>query len=391
MCVLAYSDYSLAMVQLSKPSEVTVHLQHAPWFWSDGAISYALQYAVGQRAGHLFLSRDNCKSWTSVAFPSTLEANGWSLLANNGAVFMSSHGGVANGPSWGDVYVSDQWDSDFALSLRYNKRSDWGHDFAPFDGLQGLYVANVFEAPSASSSLVQTKITFDNGGRWRRLRAPDSSADCSGQRDCYLNLFGVSDTVFGRFYSWYGAIGLMVGTGNVGSTLSNDVRNTYITRDGGVNWFQLKNYSMSFEFGDRGALMVAASSAGETNTLLYSWNAGKQFVECQMTTLPFTVDNIIVSNSSSQDFWVHGTRSKKDGTKEGVIVFVDFSGLNERACTADDYENWSPDDGSGSQCLLGQRVTYRRRKPDAECYNPLAFDVVTRGARCPCTDDDYEW
>jgi len=388
-----YSDYNMFMVQLAKSDSRSVVLANTPFFWSDGKVAYALRNEVNKN-GHLYLSRDNGRTWGSVAFPASLEATGWSLVADDpaGAVFMSSHGGLAGegAPTWGDVYVSDQYDSDFSLALKNVRRSNWGHDFAPFDGLAGLYVANTYAAPSATNKDLQTKISFDMGGKWRRLRAPDASDECIGQRDCYLNLYGVGDSMFGRFYSWYDAIGLMIGVGNVGPALTYDIHNTYITRDGGVNWVQLKNYSTTYEFGDRGALLVAATIEAPTNTLLYSWDSGQRFVECQMTSLPFEVQNIIVSNSSSQDFWVHGVRKYANGTTEGVIVFVDFSGLNEAECTDDDYENWSPDDGSGAQCMLGQKITYRRRKPTAECYNPLAFDVMTRGPRCACTEEDYE-
>lgn len=32
-------------------------------------------------------------------------------------------------------------------------------------------------------------------------------------QECYLNLHGPTDTIMGRFYSWYDAVGLMIGTG----------------------------------------------------------------------------------------------------------------------------------------------------------------------------------
>ena len=79
---------------------------------------------------------------------------------------------------------------------------------------------------------------------------------------------------FGSFYSPVNAIGILIGTGNVGNYLSNrkDEINTYLSRDAGLTWFEViysKNiYLFSFkvmkgshiyEIGDHGGLIVMAS------------------------------------------------------------------------------------------------------------------------------------
>ena len=49
-------------------------------------------------------------------------------------------------------------------------------------------------------------------------------------------------------------------TGNVGyhlATRSDDI-NTYLSRDGGRNWFEVKKGSHIYEIGDHGALIVMA-------------------------------------------------------------------------------------------------------------------------------------
>lgn len=50
----------------------------------------------------------------------------------------------------------------------------------------------------------------------------------------------------------------MLGTGNVGSHLSNRASeiNTYMSRDGGLNWFEVVNGSHIYELGDHGSLLL---------------------------------------------------------------------------------------------------------------------------------------
>lgn len=47
-------------------------------------------------------------------------------------------------------------------------------------------------------------------------------------------------------------------TGNVGYHLSHQASeiNTYISRDGGLNWFEVRAGSHIYEIGDHGALIV---------------------------------------------------------------------------------------------------------------------------------------
>lgn len=81
---------------------------------------------------------------------------------------------------------------------------------------------------------------------------------------------------FGPFYSTENSLGLIMGTGNVGKYLANraDQVNTYLSRDGGLTWFEVKSGSHIYEFGDHGALILMASDQEATDKLHYSWNEG---------------------------------------------------------------------------------------------------------------------
>lgn len=55
------------------------------------------------------------------------------------------------------------------------------------------------------------------------------------KEDCYLHLNSHSSSHFGPFYSTDSAIGILIGTGNVGKHLSTreDEQHTFISRDAG--------------------------------------------------------------------------------------------------------------------------------------------------------------
>ena len=96
-----------------------------------------------------------------------------------------------------------------------------------------------------AESVIRTVISFDKGGVWSYLKPPrvDSTGktiDCPPER-CWLHLHGVTNFHnYAPFYSLESAVGLVMGTGNVGSYLrfETDQTNTYLSRDGGLNWVE---------------------------------------------------------------------------------------------------------------------------------------------------------
>lgn len=76
-------------------------------------------------------------------------------------------------------------------------------------------------------SYKKTKISFDKGAIWKNLSPPTkdykgNKITCDANKDCSLNLHSVSSKMkFGPFYSTESAIGIIMGTGNVGKFLAN--------------------------------------------------------------------------------------------------------------------------------------------------------------------------
>ncbi len=80
-------------------------------------------------------------------------------------------------------------------------------------------------------------------------------------------------------------------TGNVGHELSYhaDEVNTYFSRDGGLNWYEVAKGSHIYEFGDHGALIVMAKDLASTDTIYYSWSEGSQWQSLRFVDRPMEV------------------------------------------------------------------------------------------------------
>mmetsp|Transcript_101552 Transcript_101552/g.292575 ORF Transcript_101552/g.292575 Transcript_101552/m.292575 type:complete len:318 (+) Transcript_101552:1-954(+) len=77
---------------------------------------------------------------------------------------------------------------------------------------------------------------------------------------------------------------------------------------------------------------------------------------------------------------------------------MDFNAMGFASCqgvwaadsVSSDYETWSPSDGASSEnCLLGQHVTYTRRKRTSQCWNGEKFERPTVSKKCACTQEDF--
>jgi hypothetical protein len=334
---------------------------------------------------------------------------------------------------YGHIYTSDIKGLKYSLSLRYNVRSaDGRSDFLKIHAMEGLFIANSIDKDymkEAEQEMeeeimennemgatgeqktkkidqyknhIKSLITFNKGGSWYRLKAP--ARDNEGkkyecEKNCHLNLHALSGE-FPPFYSVESATGIIIGNGNVGKYLSHDASDisTFLSRDGGVSWFEIRKGSHIYEIGDHGALIVIADDQNPTDKVLYTWDEGLTWHELQISNEKMMVKNIIIDpNSISQNFVVYGEKTK-NGEKKGVAVAVDFKGLHEPQCrnpsepdTANsDYEKWTPTDINDRECIMGRKRIIVRRKREAECYNGETFERTFNVQNCDCTETDYE-
>lgn len=388
----------------------------------------------------LMISSDGAQSFDAAKLPQTLEEKSYTILdTSEGAVMLHvNHGSRENG-AVGNVYISDKEGVKFTLSLENNVRSGSGEcEFDKMQGVDGVYMANFRDvqksletdeikqeeeeeeeedetgedtqvnkrrsarAKGKQESVVRTVISFDKGGKWDRLQPPKvdsvgAKIDCPPDR-CWLHLHGHTNfRNYAPFYSLENAIGLIMGTGNVGPYLryEPDQVNTYMSRDGGLTWVEAHKGAFIYEFGDHGGLIVMADDIRKTKQVVFSWNEGQSWYDFDLSEGAVEVDNILTEpNSTASKFLLYGTR----GTI-GVLYYLDFEALGQPLCkgvwaadsVSSDYETWSPSDGrSKDRCILGHQVTYTRRKQASECFNGEQFERPVLKKNCECTEEDYE-
>eukprot|EP00005_Dracoamoeba_jomungandri_P000043 CAMPEP_0174250240 /NCGR_PEP_ID=MMETSP0439-20130205/471_1 /TAXON_ID=0 /ORGANISM="Stereomyxa ramosa, Strain Chinc5" /LENGTH=806 /DNA_ID=CAMNT_0015330259 /DNA_START=57 /DNA_END=2477 /DNA_ORIENTATION=+ len=335
----------------------------------------------------LVTSRDRGQNKAEAKFPKDddfTEMRYTILDLTEGSVFVNvDHSPTGN---WGHTYSSNAFDQDFSLSLPYTKRDPQGRvDFAKVRSLQGVYVANEVEVESADSTKSWTVMTFDKGGLWSKVEAPDDEFKCTG---CSLNLLGKVESSVETIYSTPNAIGLILASGSVGMWVLDEVDelNTYMSRNGGVTWKEIAKGDHLFEFGDHGAVTLIAKSFEQTTDLLYSYNDGIDVSTCQFTDEAVNVLDIVIEpENTARTFLVH---TEKDGLS--MLFHVDFSTTDQVACTADDYEYWSPVDELDGKCILGVKMTYKRRKEGRTCYNTKEHGSETITNHCACKREDFE-
>ena len=297
---------------------------------------------------------------------------------------------IGSDTPFGHLYVSDSTGVRYNNALKYNAKDAEGQcDFERVQGIDGVYLANVFDDAVAkkfktaikenaefpvqgsgskktseetyhrSNNMIdqtvkktgnglfamrmkaeesrKTKISFNKGNTWDLLTPPvkDASGNkirCRKEDECSLHLHSVSSSRFGPFYSTETSLGLIMGTGNVGPHLSirPDEVNTYLTRDAGLTWFEIAKGSYIYEVGDHGGLIVMANNQNSTRSIWYSWDEGETWNKLRISETKFQVTNIIIEPSNiGEKFVIYGRQAL--GSK-GVIVAVDFSSLHPRIC-----------------------------------------------------------
>jgi len=380
-----------------------------------------------------------------------LEEKWYTVLdTSEGAVILHINSNSEGARDTGRIFVSDNEGYKYAQSLVDNVRSSHGEcEFDKVVSVQGVYLANVVvpdrpgdqsyrkakeaaeedveEAASSGSEVdqkhgrgynkakamkaakeertIRSVVSFDKGAAWSYLKAPKVNSlgkpyECAGRplEDCALHLHGTTSWDFyAPFYSSESSVGIIMGTGNVGPMLrfEPEETSTFISRDAGLTWTEAHKGAFIYEFGDHGGLIVMADDLKKTSQVLFTWNEGQSWYDFKVSDKPFEVDNIITEpNVTATTFIMFGTR--EDGM--GVLYYMKFDSLEFPTCqgvwaadsVSSDYETWTPSDGVNTEkCLLGQQVTYTRRKQTSQCWNGEQFERPVVQKRCECTKEDY--
>lgn len=123
-----------------------------------------------------------------------------------------------------------------------------------------------------------------------------------------------------------------MGIGNVGQKLTyhEEELNTYLSRDGGLTWHEVKSGAYIMEYGDHGSIIVMAPMYKPTKTVSYSLDYGNSWKVVQISDSFIDVDNIVAEPCSiSQNFIIHGEYSGSESGKS-VVLSLDFSKIGIR-------------------------------------------------------------
>jgi len=338
------------------------------------------------------------------------------------SVFASMRSGEVE-VRYGSLYHSDRTGLMWTKSLENVHHPHGGSAaIAKVKGIDGIYLANQVLNPKAATSdelTLRSVVSFDDGGKWLPLLPPDKDSEgkeypCkqADGRGCALHLFFRGNAAgYAPVYSTEKATGLILATGFVGPFAASEEQAethgvaTFLSRDGGWTWREIRKGVHTYEYGDHGAIIVLSKMNVPTPELLYTWDEGSTWETVALSS-PTKIENIIIQpNSTSTRFLVIGNPASDDS--EAELIVADFAGLHTRVCTGEDkagkkesdYELWNPRlplkyfEGSTqgkTDCLMGRKVMYTRRKRLSKCFNGEQRERVEVMKTCLCTKPDYE-
>ncbi|RMZ78525.1 hypothetical protein DV737_g3812, partial [Chaetothyriales sp. CBS 132003] len=266
----------------------------------------------------------------------------------------------------GYLFTSNSNGTYFTRNIDHTNRNEHGRvDFEKISNIQGIVLVNVVdnwaevENSAAAQKQVQSRISFDDGRTFDQLRVKDQQ----------LHLHSVTDArQGGRLFS-SPAPGLVMGVGNVGKFLRPyEDGDTYVSDDAGLSWSRALDGAHLYEFGNKGAVLVAVDDEESTDVLQYSLDHGKTWAKAALDKKIRAKFLTTAPDSTTLKFLLmgtHGTGSKS----EWHVYKVDFDGLHERSCSDKDFERWPArvDADGKATCIMGHRQFFRRRKADAAC------------------------
>ncbi|KAE9396840.1 Oligoxyloglucan reducing end-specific cellobiohydrolase [Gymnopus androsaceus JB14] len=344
----------------------------------------------------LYVSVDT-KTWAKAQFPhassARLKENGYTIVEST-THSLGVDVVLQDQRSIGTLFVSNSNGTFFVESLKDTNRNEMGFvDFEKLYGVDGVGIANVVANAEqvegrGAPKLLKSVITFDDGSSWSPLKAPLYDADGTRVQcdDCTLHLHSVTEPHnFGPIFS-SPAPGFVMGIGSIGKTLlPYEECDTFLSTDAGLSWKMVRKQAYKYEFGDSGTDGV--------DNIIYSLDMGETWKTYDIGIKLRARALATVPDSTSQKFILVGQVSRNDQKgKYGryVVVFLDFAGIRTRQCSDSDFEKWNARSGH-SECLMGHKQWYNRRKPSANCYVGNKFeDPIQHEDHCPCTDADYE-
>lgn len=162
-------------------------------------------------------------------------------------------------------YVSDSTGFNFTkLAPLIPKREGW-YEFNVIDNLEDTIIQTfITDKGLFKKRMISTRISLDNRKSWSGLRIQDPekkesySCDIDNDKRCSLNAHGAFLPQNQR-YNFNRTSGILtaVGSVSINKVFKRGNQQTYISRDGGINWSKIFDFPAAVTFGDIGNIMVA--------------------------------------------------------------------------------------------------------------------------------------
>lgn len=335
---------------------------------------------------------DDAKTWHRAMFPNDhkLEEDAYTILESTNYSIQVDVLTTRPLNAMGVLFTSNSNGTYFTRNIEHTNRNMHGLvDFEKISGIQGIALVNIVDnfKEVEESALVEkklkSKISFDDGRNFSPLTVDKDE----------LHLHSVTDmSNIGRVFS-SPAPGLVMGVGNKGEYLKPyEEGDVYVSDDAGFTWTRALKEAHKYEFGDKGAVLVAIYDEGPVDEIKYSLNHGHDWEKVELEKKVRAKILTTTPDSTSLKFLLLATEGGGEGMKHYSIV-VDFAELHEDKCKEDDFEEWyaRKDEKGEPTCVMGQKQWYRRRKWDADCFVDEEFkDPVPQFKKCACAEEDFE-
>ncbi|KAF9211069.1 vacuolar protein sorting/targeting protein PEP1 [Podila verticillata] len=383
---------------LDSDSNRLVHFDYVTQFY---VVKKFLIVAVEKSNNFILQVSLDGKNFHQAEFPPNIrvDQNSFTVVqSTTGSIVVDVAKSGVEGREHGIIFKSNSNGTYFSIQLENSNRNKFSFvDWEKIGGIEGVILANkVVNTKSLSQDgekHIQTVVSFNDGSSWETIRAPAGS-DCD---DCHLHLHSVTDyNGPGAVFSASSAVGLVMGVGNVGKyLLPLDQCQTYLSRDAGRTWRKVNDRASVYEFGDEGGVLVLADNAAPTQEAMFSYDFGTTWQKTIFADSPVLIQTVTTEPTSSiSKITITGVQT--GGDTQFVISTLDFSA--RRNCVFDkgnkdknDFEKWSPFEDSDDRCILGQDISYWRRKPDRPCrVNDKDGSPEMEQSVCKCTARDFE-
>ncbi|KAE8260254.1 hypothetical protein A4X13_0g482 [Tilletia indica] len=353
----------------------------------------------------------NGKDFTTPVFPPNMSPKSLAytvLESRTHALFLHATTHPDKKLEWGTLMKSNSNGSYYAVSQDFVNRNRLGYvDFDKTQSMDGIAFLNIVSNPESAAltrvKQLQTRVTHNDGGHWDLLDPPahDSTGKPYGcvQKNCSLHLQSFTERPNPALsYTSPSAPGLILAVGNVGTKLDSwQHSDTFLSRDGGFIWEEVRKGAYMWEFGDQGNIIIMASDSTPTRKVVYTLDQGKNWLEYDFGEDLVITGIATVPEDTHRKFMLFGLPPKFNSHRT-IGIHLDFTHTEPRRCNLDlahpendDFELFSPSENRKEDCLFGQQTYYIRRKRQAKCYVGQALPNPHEiRKKCPCTDVDFE-